>query len=55
MSKIGVFFEHLHCVIDLKLYTHKPKSRPNFLFYFSLLMTRLNRAESIDRTYYRKS
>ena len=53
MSKIVVFFEHLHCVIDLKLYTHKPKSRPNL--FFSLLKTRFNRAESTDRTYYRKS
>jgi hypothetical protein len=52
MSKIVVFFiKHLPCVIDLKLYT--PKSRPNL--FFSLLMTRFNRAESIDRTYYRKS
>ena len=45
MSKIFVFFEHLHRVINLDLYRHEPKSRPNFLF--SLLTTRLNRAEPI--------
>ena len=51
MSKIVVFFEHLHCVIDLEeLCTHKQKSRPNFLFFFLLLTTRFNRAELIDRT-----
>ena len=51
MSKIVVFFEHLHCVIKLDLYT----SQLLILLFFSLLMTRLNRAESIDRTDWRQS
>ena len=45
MSKIVVFFEHLHRVINLVLYRHIPDTHPNsFLF---LLTTRLNRAEPI--------
>ena len=57
MSKIVVFFEHLHCVINLELYTHKPETRPNsysFILFF-LLTTLFNRAESIYRTDGRQS
>ena len=47
------FFGHLHRVINLELYRHKPEICTNFLlllFFFFFLMTRLNRAEPIDRT-----
>ena len=33
MSKIVVFFEHLHCIIKLELYRHKPEFRSQLLIF----------------------